>query len=411
MGHFGSLSANLAVMLALASCQTPAATEAPASPAPSGTVAVLPDDLIAPVSAEAALEFYYRTLPEDFFPRAPSGVSLPGDQDVLTRILVGSCFNEETEDGTAMSTVAAQEADLFLMIGDNVYGDMDGRSYISNEATLDELRESFAELAARADFQAVRAKHPMMVAWDDHDYGANDAGREFPFRRLAERIHERFWGLENEDVGAWPGTYYARSFGPEGQRVQVIMLDTRFFRSGLTPTDEWGVKGKERYVPSASEGQDMLGNDQWTWLENQLQEKADLRLIVSSIQIMTTDGHGYEAWSRLPAEQQRLYDLVSETEAEGVVFVSGDRHTAFLYKDDAVLPYPAHEITASSMNVSMREASSEVDRAQIGAGYAPNNFGAIEIDWETGTVRLAIKSDTGDTVNEVAAPFRAPAGN
>ena len=74
MGHFRTLSANLALMLALASCQTP-----PPPVPPSARVAFLPDDLLARVSAEAALEFYYRTLPEDFFPRAPSGVSLPGD--------------------------------------------------------------------------------------------------------------------------------------------------------------------------------------------------------------------------------------------------------------------------------------------------------------------------------------------
>ena len=406
MRQFRTLSV-IPVILALASCQTPAPE--PLAAAPAGEMTLLPSELLSPASAEAALELYYRTLPEDFFPRAPRGVSLPGEQDVLTRILVASCFNEETEDGTAMATVASEDADLFLMIGDNVYGDMNGRAYVNNQAGLDELRESFTELAARDEFQAVRAKHPMMVAWDDHDYGANDAGREFPFRRLAERIHERFWGLENDDVGAWPGTYYARSFGPEGQRVQVIMLDTRFFRSPLTQTDEWGAKGKERYVPSASEGQDMLGNDQWTWLENQLQDPADLRLIVSSIQILPTDGHGFEAWSRLPVEQKRLYDLVADTQAEGVVFVSGDRHTAFLYKDEAALPYPAYELTASSMNASFAETSSEVDRAQIGAGYAPQNFGAIDIDWNSGTVRLAIKSDTGDTVNEVAVPFRGAA--
>ena len=408
MRHWKTIPALAGVLAVLAACQTPA--QAPADEAAAGQVAVLPADLLSPPSAEAALELYYRTLPEDFFPRAPRGAPLPGGDTALTRILVGSCLDEEKPESVVMQTLANEEADLFLMIGDNVYGDMNGRAYVSNQANLDELRESFADLAARADFQAVRARHPMMVAWDDHDYGANDAGREFPFRRLAERIHERFWGLENEDVGAWPGTYYARSFGPEGQRVQVIMLDTRFFRSPLTPTDEWGRKGKERYVPSSSEGQDMLGNDQWTWLENQLQQPADLRLVVSSIQIMTTDGHGYEAWSRLPAEQERLYSLIAETEAEGVVFVSGDRHTAFLYKDEAALPYPAYEITASSMNVSMRDTSDEVDRAQIGQGYAPDNFGAIEIDWENGTVRLAINSDTGETVNEVVAPFRAAAG-
>lgn len=409
MGQFGAFGVISGAVLMLAACQTP--PPEPEAEHPTGQVAVLPAELLSPPSAEAALELYYRTLPEDFFPRAPKGAPLPGQGDILTRILVGSCLDEERPESLVMQTIAGEDADLFLMIGDNVYGDMNGKGYVNNQATLDELRESFSDLAARADFQAVRARLPMMVAWDDHDYGANDAGREFPFRRLAERIHERFWGLENEDVGAWPGTYYARTFGPEGQRVQVIMLDTRFFRSPLTPTDEWGKKGKERYVPSSSEGQDMLGNDQWTWLENQLQQPADLRLVVSSIQILPTDGHGFEAWSRLPAEQERLYGLIADTEAEGVVFVSGDRHTAFLYQSDTALPYPVSEITASSINVSFATTSAEIDRAQVGEGYAPDNFGAIDIDWENGTVRLAIKSDTGETVNEAVAPFRTPAAN
>lgn len=303
---------SLAILSLLAGCQSPA--ELP-----------LIGDVFAPKSADEALEPYYRTLPDDFYPRAPAGLPLDASKP-LTRILVASCLDEEKPDSAAMRSLAGESADLFLMIGDNVYGDRDGPAYVNNQAELNELRASFSDLAAREDFKAVRAKFPMMVAWDDHDFGANDAGRDFPFRRLAERIHERFWGLENEDVGAYPGTYYARSFGPEGQRTQVIVLDTRFFRSPLTPTDAWNQKGKERYIPSADPEQDMLGNDQWTWLENRLQDPADLRLIVSSIQVLPTV-HGYEAWSTMPIEQQRLYRLISETEAKGVVFVSGDRHT------------------------------------------------------------------------------------
>ncbi|MDP1554050.1 MAG: alkaline phosphatase D family protein [Hyphomonas sp.] len=384
---------SLAFLSVLAACQSPA--ELP-----------LISEVIAPKSADEALEPYYRTLPEEFYPRAPAGVPLPESSTALSRILVASCLDEEKEASAAMRSIAGEEADLFLMIGDNVYGDRDGPAYVNNQPELDELRESFRDLAAREDFRAVRAKFPMMVAWDDHDYGANDAGREFPFRRLAERIHERFWGLENEDVGAWPGTYYARAFGPEGQRTQVIVLDTRFFRSALTPTEEWGKKGKERYMPSADPEQDMLGNDQWTWLENRLQDPADLRLIVSSIQVLPTDGHGYEAWATMPLEQQRLYRLVRETEANGVVFVSGDRHTAFLYKDDAALPYPAYEITASSLNVSFATTTTEMDRAQLGEGYPPENYGAIGIDWSAGTVSLEIKSNAGETVRQATAAFR-----
>ncbi len=366
----------------------------------------VPTEVRAPQSAEEALEAYYRSLPDDFFPVAPAGAALPAQSTVLSRVLVASCFDEEKEESVTMRQIAAENADLFLMIGDNVYGDRDGPAYTNNQADLNEVRASFRDLAARADFRAVRAKHPMMVAWDDHDYGANDAGREFPFRRLAERIHERFWNLDKDDAGAWPGTYHSRVFGPPGQRTQIIMLDTRFFRSALQPTDAYNEKGKERYIPSADPMQDMLGAEQWTWLENQLQEPADLRLVVSSIQVLPTNGHGYEAWSRLPLEQQRLYKLIGATEAKGVVFVSGDRHTAFLYRSDSALPYPVHELTASSMNVSFATTSAEADVAQLGAGYPPENFGAIDIDWTAGTVSLAIKSSTGETVRATTAAFR-----
>jgi len=353
-----------------------------------------------PDSAEEALELYYDTIPDSALPAAGEGAALPGDDAVLTTILIGSCLDEEKGPSSAMMSIAEEDADLFLMVGDNVYGDRDGRAYVNNQTDLDELRESFADLAERDDFQTVRAKHPMMVAWDDHDFGANDAGQEFPFRSLAERVHEVFWGLEDEDVGQWPGTYYARSFGPEGQRVQVIMLDTRFFRSGLTPTDDWGAKGKERYLPAPTGSmQDMLGAAQWTWLENQLQQPADIRLIASSIQIMPTV-HGWEAWSVLPDERQRLFDLIKKSEATGVVFLSGDRHTAFIYEEEDVLPYTAHELTASSLNVAFATESEEFDARQVGAGYAPENYGAVEIDWDAKTIALKVKDNTGETVRQ-----------
>ncbi len=385
--------ASLAVLSVLAGCQS------------AGNLPLI-GDVFAPKSAEEALEPYYRALPDDFYPQAPKGLALPASGTAISRILVASCLDEELGDSPVMRTIAREDADLFLMIGDNVYGDKDGPAYRNNEADLDELRASFRDLAAREDFKAVRAKFPMMVAWDDHDYGANDAGKEFPFKRLSERIHERFWGIDDQDVGAYPGTYYARTFGPEGQRTQVIMLDTRFFRSALTPTDEWGKKGKERYIPSTDPAQDMLGNDQWTWLENRLQDPADLRVIVSSIQVLPTDGHGFEAWHTLPLEQQRLLRLIRETEAKGVVFVSGDRHTAFLYENRTALTYPVSEITASSVNVSFATTSPEVDSAQIGEGYPPANFGALGIDWAAGTVSLEVKSETGETVRQATARFR-----
>ncbi|MEO1101376.1 MAG: alkaline phosphatase D family protein [Pseudomonadota bacterium] len=362
-------------------------------------------EFVPPSSAVEALNEYYRDFPEANLPVAPAGKPLPTSTTPLTRILVGSC-NDEEKYSPALARIAEEDADLFLMVGDNVYGDRDGRAYVNNQPELDELRESFYELALRDEFKAVRAKHPMMVAWDDHDYGENDGGRSFAFRVLAEKIHETFWGLTDQDVGAWPGTYHARMFGPEGQRTQIIVLDTRYFRSDLTPTDEWGVAGKERYIPAPeAQMQDMLGSPQWTWLQNQLVKPADLRLIVSSIQIIP-DVHGWESWDKMPTERAYLYDLIERTNANGVVFVSGDRHTSFLYRHDEILPYPAYELTASSLNVSFSETSEERDVAQLGDGYAPENFGSLSIDWDAGTVDLAIHDVEGVTVRETTATFR-----
>ncbi|MEL7540473.1 MAG: alkaline phosphatase D family protein [Pseudomonadota bacterium] len=358
-----------------------------------------------PDSAEAALEYYYDTIPDSALPKAPAGKSLPAEDAVITRVLLGSCLDEEKGPSAAMMSLASEPADLFLMVGDNVYGDRDGRSYIGNQPNLDEVQESFTDLAAREDFQTVRQNTAMMVAWDDHDYGANDSGKEFPFRGFAERIHEVFWGLEDEDVGQWPGTYYARTFGPEGQRTQVIMLDTRFFRSTLTPTDDWGAKGKERYLPAPSGSmQDMLGAAQWTWLENQLRQPADIRLVASSVQVMPTT-HGWEAWSALPDERQRLFDLIKRTQATGVVFLSGDRHSAFIYEEDGVLPYAAHELTSSSLNVAFATETEEMDARQVGAGFPPENYGAIEIDWDARAIALKIMDNSGEIVRENAIAF------
>lgn len=371
---------------------------------PKGPVAraLFPDR--EPMTADRALERYYDTIADSALPVAPAGKALPEASSVLTRILVASCSDEE-KPNPALAQMARERADLMLMIGDNVYGDRDGQAYAANDADLTELRESFADLAAREEFQAARAAHPMMVAWDDHDYGANDAGRDYPFRRFAERIHERFWGLDKtKDVGNWDGTYYARSFGPEGQRVQVIMLDTRFFRSALTPTDEIGVPGKERYLPSPDSAQDMLGNEQWTWLQNQLAQPADIRLLVSSVQILPTV-HGWEAWSKLPAERDRLFGMIKQSGAKGVVFVSGDRHTSFLYKDNQALDYPALELTTSSLNVSFATESTERDTRQIGAGFAPENFGEVAIDWTGRRLSLKLRDNKGALVRETSASF------
>ena len=375
-------------LFALAACSEPVPADA--------TEPVIAPSLVsadAPRTPVEALAPYYAQL-DYVAPVAPEGPALPAADAVLTSIAFGSC-NTAQREIPILATIAEESHDLFMYVGDNVYGD--ARSY---NADLPELRENYAALAARPEFRLLRSALPMLATWDDHDYGMNDMGRDFPFKGFAEQLFLDFWRAPEDDPRRQrEGIYDAQVFGPEGQRVQIILLDTRYFRSDLTPTDERGAVGRERYIPSDNPDQDMLGSAQWAWLADQLAEPADLRLIVSSIQVLA-DGHGWEAWRTMPLERDRLFRLIGDTGAEGVVFVSGDRHSAGLYRRDDVVDYPLYEITSSALNMSFATENNEPGPNRLGAMYAPENYGVIGIDWDQGRLSLEIRDMDGDAVRQ-----------
>jgi alkaline phosphatase D len=305
---------------------------------------------------------------------------------------------KETWPVAALRGVLASRPELFLALGDNVYGDDP-----AVDPSLPILTKAYRDLATNADFAALNKSVPILATWDDHDYGANDAGVNYSGKARAEALFDGFWG-EGALGQDHPGIYGARIFGPKGQRVQIIMLDSRSFRSDLKDTDQRGAKGKERYVPDEDGTKTMLGEVQWAWLAEQLKQPADLRLIVSSVQVLA-DGHGYEAWHTLPQERARLFRTINQTGAKGVVMVSGDRHMAALYRQSGLADYPMVELTASALNRTIRPTNDEMSSQQIGPAYALNNSGLMEIDWVGKSLRLSIRNEEGAEVQGLSVPF------
>lgn len=314
-----------------------------------------------------------------------------------TRIVFGSCA-DQNEDQSIWNQIAAENPELVLFIGDNVYGDVD-----SEDPALPELKTAYMRLAQSEPFSRVRAAAPVLTMWDDHDFGMNDAGGSYEYKESAEALYHYVWAVPEDDPRrARPGVYGSWMFGEEeGRRLQLIMLDTRYFRSDLKITDERGARGRERYVPDADPSKTMLGDAQWAWLEAELQKPADLRLIVSSIQIIA-EGHGWEAWKMLPAERARLYALIDETDANGVVLLSGDRHSAALYRKEGVNQYPLFEATSSSLNLPgarwramSGDTYMEPGPNRLAGMFFEANYGLVEIDWQAGAVDVSIRSETG----------------
>ncbi len=334
----------------------------------------------------------------------PAMTSAPlAETATLTRIGFGSCLKEE-DDQSIWTTILAEDPDLFLFIGDNVYGDPWRDDPEALDPMMPKMVRSYTKLASIPEFTEFRNATPLLTTWDDHDYGVNDGGAEFPFRERAEDLYNDAWAVPADDERRMrPGIHTSKTYGPDGQRVQIILLDTRYFRGPLTKTDEWNAPGKERYIPSEDTSSTMLGDAQWAWLEAELQEPADLRLLVSSVQVHS-DAHGWEAWRVLPHERERLYAMLDSTgAAEDTIILSGDRHAGSIYRRNAG-DTPVLEVTSSSLNAPVSFWKNQA----IERGEAPRppeqgpfqlypmqdevNYGLIDINWDTREATLSVVS-------------------
>jgi len=327
-----------------------------------------------------------------------AGLSAQDSERLVRRIAFGSCMHQDKEQ-SIWREIRRADPDFFLFLGDNVYGDTDDMAV---------LRAKYAKFAAEKNFRKARGTFRSLATWDDHDYGQNDAGAEYPMRDESQAAFLDFFGVPQDSPRrARKGVYHAEIHGPEGRRVQFVMLDTRYHRSALKK-DESRPRDLGPYVPTDDPEATVLGEEQWTWLGEQLRKPAEVRVIASSIQVVPDD-HGWEKWGNMPLERERLYALLRETGAECVVLVSGDRHLGEISMDREALDYPLYEVTSSGLTQS-RDAffKLETNSHRIGTMSWGDNFGVIEIDWKREPepqVRLQLRDAEGDVMMQQKLPM------
>jgi alkaline phosphatase D len=322
----------------------------------------------------------------------------------LMRIAFGSCARQD-QPQPIWEAIVAIRPELFLFLGDNIYADTED---------MDVMRAKYAQLDAQPGFQKLKATCPILATWDDHDYGANDAGDEYPKKRESQQVFLDFFGVAHDSPRrAQEGVYHAETFGPPGKQVQVILLDARYHRSALKRGFQPGEPGegfRGRYVPNLDPDATMLGETQWQWLEAQLRSPAEVRLICSGVQVIP-DEHGSETWGNFPLERRRLLRLIRETGASGVVILSGDRHLAEIARLPANhadgVGYPLYDVTSSSLNrpsgnftKAGTRFANEINSYRVGLTYFDTNFGSVLIDWEQPdpVIRLQVCDEKGGVV-------------
>ena len=310
-----------------------------------------------------------------------------GDK-ALSRVAFGSCIDQNRPQ-PIWSAITAVAPELFIFGGDNVYAS--GAKF-----QISDLSAAYAKLESNLGFSQFSQSTPHLAIWDDHDYGFNDGGAYWPFKQAAKDEFLKFWKVAASDERHQrEGLYFSRLFGPSGKRTQIIVLDTRWNKSPWRITDQRNAPGKERYLPDNDPNKTMLGETQWQWLEKQLRIPAKLRLIVSGLQVVTL-GHGWESWALFPLEKARLFTTIARAKANGVVFISGDRHIGAMYCETTATPYPFYEITSSGMTHAWAQAS-EAGPNRLGDLVTQNHFGLCDMAWDTGTITLSLQTEDGKT--------------
>lgn len=308
-------------------------------------------------------------------------------------IAFGSC-NKSNLNNPLWDDIIAANPDVWIWGGDIIYADTDNRK---------KLREMYLEQDRVEGYAFLKTQIPVIGTWDDHDYGLNDGGVEFKGKTWSQQEFLDFMDVPMDSPRrSREGIYASHDYAlPEGN-IKIIVLDTRYFRTALTPDRDT----KKRTKPNVYGQGTILGPAQWSWLQNELNNsKADFNIIVSSIQFLSNE-HGFESWGNFPHEVDRLKGLIVFSNAKGVVILSGDRHISEFSRTNVDgLSYPLIDFTSSGLTHVYSSFSGEPNPFRVGEVVNKISFGLLNFDFNQRLVIFKMVGDNGELLGELEQSY------
>nr|QGH51295.1 HS1-1 [Sophora flavescens] len=350
------------------------------------------------------------------------------EQQLVSRIAFGSCSNQ-TAPQPIWDAVVDFHPQVFIWLGDNIYGDIKRPfKLFGRERTIgpwknaprfvpsseQEMEAKYRKAKSNPGYAQLKQNAEVIGTWDDHDYGLNDAGKEFHGKIINQKLLLDFLDEPQDSPRRkQAGVYASYKYGPKGRDVKIILLDTRYHRD-----------------PVGSDGT-ILGNSQWLWLEKELKGPSTaITVIGSSIQVISNLSatihplFSMESWAHFPKERERLFKLIADSKRGGVFFISGDVHFGEITRYDCAVDYPLYDVTSSGVTQSVEGVVPPFLRPLVrfvawltpstmrvkgpncrykSCVYGQPNFGTIEIDWDSHpvTLKLNVRDKNGVAVTGV----------
>ncbi len=294
-------------------------------------------------------------------------------------IAFGSC-NKQWKENTLWDEILKNNPDLWIWGGDIIYSDTNDMQVLKENYTVQKQNTAYNDFSSKVE---------IMGTWDDHDYGVNDGGAEYPEKAAAKQLFLDFLEVPKDSPRReQEGVYFSKTFTVDSNSVKIIILDTRYFRTSLTKDTETN----HRYKPNEYGNGTILGEIQWNWLQSELENStANFNIIMSSIQILSGE-HGWETWANMPHEVDKLTGLLKSSGAKNTVILSGDRHVSdFSKKEVEGLDFPLIDFTSSGLTHSSTRNLGESNQYRIGKMVNRQSFGLLKFDFNTNTILMEMR--------------------
>ncbi len=308
-------------------------------------------------------------------------------------IAFGSC-NKTNVKNVLWDDILDAKPDIWIWGGDNIYADTDDMA---------KIQTMYAEQNEVNGYKKLKNTVPIMGTWDDHDYGVNDGGNEFEQKDASKQAFLDFMDVPKDSPRReQAGIYTSKDIKLAMGSIKIIILDTRYFRSALTKDPAI----TKRYKPNQNNQGTILGEEQWQWLQNELnRSKADFNIIVSSIQVLSHE-HGFETWGNMPHEVRRLEKLIVDSKAKGIAILSGDRHISeFSRKLIPGLPYPLIDFTSSGLTHSYKLFTDESNTYRVGSVVKKKSFGLVYFDFAKKQLRIQMRGNNNTVLGELVQDY------
>ena len=265
------------------------------------------------------------------------------------KLAFGSCLGIlGTEDTGILQEISAKNPDSFLWLGDIAYLDTpdfnDLWGWFSEPDRMARHRSRWERTTSDPNFQAFRNSTKWYHIWDDHDYGENDGNKYYPHKEANKQLYlEHMREPPSSPRWARNGLYSSYNLDPSNQ-IKLLLLDQRYNKISL-------------YESWTSDFADTFGEEQWSWLENEIKEFQGKFLILGSGMFFVTDDKIVPEYIYADTKR-RVYELLGKYGKGNVLVVSGDVHHGRVSVDRCALEavgYFFWDFTSSGLTHALGE--------------------------------------------------------